>query len=51
MQRVTIVNLAIAVSALAFQVFVLYPWHHELSGELNELKQQVTELVSNSKKG
>jgi hypothetical protein len=37
-----LVNLVIATSALGFQVFVLYPWHHELSRDFNTLHDKVT---------
>ncbi|CAF0791659.1 unnamed protein product [Didymodactylos carnosus] len=42
---VPIVNFAIASAALAFQVTVLYPWHHELERKFEELQiQQETKL-------
>ena len=31
-------SLGIGVTALCFQTMILYPWHHELSGEIQELK-------------
>lgn len=31
-------SLGIGVSALCFQTMVLYPWHHELSSEIQGLK-------------
>ncbi|UJR32363.1 hypothetical protein I4U23_019826 [Adineta vaga] len=34
------VNFLIASVALGFQVTVLYPWHHELQQEFNELEKQ-----------
>lgn len=37
---VPLVNFVIASSALVFQVFVLYPWHHQLEKEFHELRQQ-----------
>jgi aminopeptidase-like protein len=40
-----IVNFAIATAALGFQVFVLYPWHHQLEEDFKELQhQQETKL-------
>ncbi|KAJ5569132.1 hypothetical protein N7450_011618 [Penicillium hetheringtonii] len=35
-----LVNFAVASSALAFQVFVLYPWHHQLDHEFKALKSE-----------
>lgn len=37
---ISLVNFAVASSALAFQVFVLYPWHHQLDHEFKALKQE-----------
>lgn len=37
---ISLVNFAVASSALAFQVFVLYPWHHQLDNEFKDLKQE-----------
>ena len=37
---ISLVNFAVASSALAFQVFVLYPWHHQLDNEFKALKQE-----------
>lgn len=36
----SVVNFTIASSALAFQVFVLYPWHHKLDEDFEELKRE-----------
>ena len=36
----------IASTALAFQVGVLYPWHHELDTEFKELKQEYRVLLA-----
>jgi hypothetical protein len=33
-------NFAIATSALCFQVFVLYPWHHRLDDDFQALKAE-----------
>jgi len=43
-RRIIIFNSGVAVSALAFQVGVLYPWHHVLSDQLHDLKKEVKEL-------
>eukprot|EP00842_Homolaphlyctis_polyrhiza_P005380 jgi/Hompol1/5843/HPOL_000795-RA len=32
------VNFVIATTALSFQMFVLYPWHHQLDADFHELK-------------
>lgn len=37
---ISIVNFTVASSALAFQVFVLYPWHNKLDDEFKALKQE-----------
>ncbi|KAH0844875.1 hypothetical protein Z517_01001 [Fonsecaea pedrosoi CBS 271.37] len=37
---VSLTNFVIASSALAFQVFVLYPWHERLDEEFRRLKQE-----------
>jgi hypothetical protein len=36
----SLTNFAIASSALAFQVFVLYPWHQRLDHDFSELKAE-----------
>ncbi|KAF2817243.1 uncharacterized protein BDZ99DRAFT_431183 [Mytilinidion resinicola] len=36
----SLTNFAIATSALAFQVFVLYPWHQRLDDDFTELKAE-----------
>lgn len=38
-----IASLIIGSSALAFQMLVLYPWHHELDKEFRKLKKQKLE--------
>jgi hypothetical protein len=37
---ISIVNFTVASSALAFQVFVLYPWHNQLDEEFKALKTE-----------
>ncbi|RVX74493.1 hypothetical protein B0A52_01619 [Exophiala mesophila] len=44
-RRFSITNFAIATSALAFQVFVLYPWHNKLDQEFKELKEENIRLL------
>ena len=36
----SLTNFVIASSALAFQVFVLYPWHHRLDEDFEDLKNE-----------
>jgi hypothetical protein len=38
------INFVLATSALSFQVFVLYPWHHQLSNEFNVLNKEINQL-------
>lgn len=42
----SLTNFLIASTALAFQVGVLYPWHHELDAEFKELKKEYRELLA-----
>lgn len=44
-RRFSITNFAIATSALAFQVFVLYPWHNKLDQDFKELKEENIRLL------
>ena len=37
---ISLTNFCVASSALAFQVFVLYPWHHQLQHDFEELKTE-----------
>ncbi|KAJ5409398.1 uncharacterized protein N7487_003757, partial [Penicillium crustosum] len=37
---ISLINFGVASSALAFQVFVLYPWHHQLDDEFKALKKE-----------
>ncbi|KAJ5365643.1 hypothetical protein N7517_008529 [Penicillium concentricum] len=43
---ISIINFGVASSALAFQVFVLYPWHHQLDDEFKALKKEHHRLLS-----
>ncbi|KIM97303.1 hypothetical protein OIDMADRAFT_130390 [Oidiodendron maius Zn] len=36
----SVTNFIIASSALCFQVLVLYPWHHRLEKDFQELKRE-----------
>ncbi|EHY60564.1 hypothetical protein ABEF95_010389 [Exophiala dermatitidis] len=44
-RRFSITNFMIATSALAFQVFVLYPWHNKLDEDFKELKEENLKLM------
>ena len=41
----SLTNFVIATSALCFQVFVLYPWHHQLDADFEELKEEHLRLM------
>ena len=50
---ISMTNFAVATSALGFQVFVLYPWHHQLQDDFNSLKEEhlrVLRSISDSAK-
>lgn len=36
----SLTNFVIGTSALSFQIFVLYPWHHRLDQDFQELKEE-----------
>jgi hypothetical protein len=42
---VSLTNFVIASSALGFQVFVLYPWHHQLDNEFKRLKEEHLQIM------
>lgn len=37
---ISLTNFCVASSALGFQVFVLYPWHEQLSEDFEDLKKE-----------
>lgn len=39
-RAISLTNFVVASSALGFQVFVLYPWHEQLSHDFEELKKE-----------
>lgn len=43
----SLTNFVIASSALAFQVFVLYPWHHRLDADFEALKKEHIRVLRN----
>lgn len=45
-KRFSVTNFFIATSALAFQVFVLYPWHQRLDDDFQELRQEQTKVLA-----
>ncbi|KAH6713287.1 hypothetical protein DL95DRAFT_396105 [Leptodontidium sp. 2 PMI_412] len=48
-RRFSITNFFIATSALAFQVFVLYPWHQQLDDDFANLKKEHLSLIQELK--
>jgi hypothetical protein len=50
-RRFSVTNFLIATSALAFQVFVLYPWHSKLDEDFQELKQENLRLMQEIQRG
>jgi hypothetical protein len=48
---ISLTNFCVATSALGFQVFVLYPWHHQLQHDFEDLKTEhlrVLKLMASS---
>lgn len=43
-------NFAIASTALCFQVFVLYPWHHRLDDDFQDLKAEHLRVLHGGEK-
>ncbi|KAB8254998.1 hypothetical protein BDV32DRAFT_131402 [Aspergillus pseudonomiae] len=56
-RSISLTNFLVASSALAFQVFVLYPWHKQLDDSFEDLKKehlrvlQVLDRVEHGKAG
>ncbi|KAE8398505.1 hypothetical protein BDV37DRAFT_288488 [Aspergillus pseudonomiae] len=56
-RSISLTNFLVASSALAFQVFVLYPWHKQLDESFEDLKKehlrvlQVLDRVEHGKAG
>lgn len=48
-RRFSVTNFFIATSALAFQVFVLYPWHQRLDDDFEVLRKEHHSLVQELK--
>jgi hypothetical protein len=46
----SLTNFVIASSAFCFQVFVLYPWHHQLDDEFKQLKTEHLRLLQEGEK-
>ena len=44
-RRFSFFNFSIATSALAFQIFVLYPWHKRLDDDFMALKKEAVEVL------
>ncbi|RAL08065.1 uncharacterized protein BO97DRAFT_228637 [Aspergillus homomorphus CBS 101889] len=47
----SLTNFVIASSALCFQVFVLYPWHHKLEDDFKQLKSEHLRLLKENEEG
>lgn len=46
----SLTNFVIATSALGFQVFVLYPWHHRLDEDFQDLKKEHLRVLEGGEK-
>lgn len=44
-RRFSLTNFFIATTALAFQVFVLYPWHQQLDEDFEKLKKRNLQVL------
>lgn len=49
-RRFSVTNFAIGISALSFQVLVLYPWHQKLDEDFKQMKQERLEITRNGQK-
>jgi len=49
-RRFSLFNFSIASTALAFQVFVLYPWHKRLDDDFLELKAESMKVLRGGEK-
>jgi len=49
-RRFSVTNFVIATSALAFQVFVLYPWHQRLDDDFESLKKEQVKVLEELRK-
>lgn len=49
-RRFSLTNFFIATSALAFQVFVLYPWHKRLDDDFQELRVESLKVLRGGEK-
>jgi hypothetical protein len=47
----SLTNFVIGSSALCFQVFVLYPWHHKLDVEFTDLRREHARLLEDTREG
>jgi hypothetical protein len=45
----SLTNFVIGSSALCFQIFVLYPWHHKLDEEFTSLRQEHARLLEDTR--
>ncbi|KAH8807970.1 hypothetical protein F5884DRAFT_674371 [Xylogone sp. PMI_703] len=49
-RRFSVTNFFIATTALAFQVFVLYPWHQQLDEDFEKLKKHNLQVLEMGEK-
>lgn len=49
-RRFSVTNFFIASSALAFQIFVLYPWHKQLDEDFVDLKNEQLRIMKESQR-
>ncbi|KAI9155692.1 hypothetical protein HJFPF1_08281 [Paramyrothecium foliicola] len=49
-RAISMTNFAVASSALGFQVFVLYPWHEQLSEDFENLRKEHLRVLGVVKK-
>lgn len=49
-RAISLTNFLVATSALSFQVFVLYPWHEQLSEDFEDLKKEHLRVLDAVKK-
>lgn len=49
-RAISLTNFLVATSALSFQIFVLYPWHEQLSEDFEALKKEHLSVLEAVKK-
>jgi len=43
--KIPVLNFVVAVSALTFQITVLYPWHQDLSKHLKQIECKIDQML------